>query len=148
MSIAAVLQHLYQAMKVLIATVLSAISIADGQVLRAAASRQRLMEDGERKTMQDMSMSMDFEHIVPTHTLEHIVPTYSPTEQDWQSYQLTPTSTLNYIIKSDALHAEVIYDGEAWLGVAVSEDGRMVGSEGSCFMYTYLFLCIQYIFIY
>jgi hypothetical protein len=49
--------------------------------------------------------------------------------QEFCEFQLEPGYTLRYLLNEDSITMEVIYDGEAWVAIAWSEDGQMIGSE-------------------
>ena len=66
------------------------------------------------------------EPITPSPTAK---PTKKPTA--WRGKRLSEDSVLHYKVDEDAgtFSGKIIHDGEAWVGLAFSNDGRMVGSE-------------------
>eukprot|EP00581_Thalassiosira_minuscula_P017232 CAMPEP_0183725978 /NCGR_PEP_ID=MMETSP0737-20130205/22030_1 /TAXON_ID=385413 /ORGANISM="Thalassiosira miniscula, Strain CCMP1093" /LENGTH=231 /DNA_ID=CAMNT_0025957163 /DNA_START=12 /DNA_END=710 /DNA_ORIENTATION=- len=88
--------------------------------------------EGERFLMTEMEMSVpDVEMIVEPTTTTATTTTTTETEAEWQTYKLCNTCTINYRVNAaDAtVSFELIHEGEAWVSIAFSETGAMVGSE-------------------
>ena len=104
-----------------------------------------MIMDGERilkrddpfMSMPDVAMSVD-----PTVAATTMTTTASTTttEEEWKIYQLCSTCKIKYRVNIPedtnaeeclgcSVSMELIHEGEAWLGIAFSETGRMVGSE-------------------
>ena len=49
--------------------------------------------------------------------------------KEFCEFQLEPGYTLRYLLNEDSITMEVSYDGEAWVAIAWSENGKMIGSE-------------------
>mmetsp|Transcript_12618 Transcript_12618/g.22617 ORF Transcript_12618/g.22617 Transcript_12618/m.22617 type:complete len:239 (+) Transcript_12618:96-812(+) len=107
-------------------------------------SNRQMTRDGDRVLARDdPSMSMpDLEMIVDPTVAATMTTTASTTtaEEEWQIYQLCSTCKIKYRVNVPedtnaeeclgcSVSMELIHEGEAWLGIAFSETGRMVGSE-------------------
>ena len=124
-------------MKVLIAAGLSLViaSTVDAQAVnrptKLRAAQQVKNDRRFLEVVEDMSMPSVETSEMSIPSVETPSPTSSPTQEEWQSYQLSDSSVLNYKVNESegTLSAEVIYDGESWFAIGFSEDGGMVGSE-------------------
>ncbi|KAL7554668.1 hypothetical protein ACHAWF_018165, partial [Thalassiosira exigua] len=45
------------------------------------------------------------------------------------TYELTETCTMKYLVNQDSISIELSHEGYSWLGLALSRDGNMIGSE-------------------
>ncbi len=132
-----------------ISSVLSLALVANGQVANAPAKFLRNGDSGEfrrRRMTRDAgndrfleeegpsleAMSMDTTTTTTTSTTTTTTTTTTtPSPAEWESYQLSSDSLLNYFVNEQegTISMEVVYDGEAWLGIGFSEDGKMIGSD-------------------
>mmetsp|Transcript_2505 Transcript_2505/g.5312 ORF Transcript_2505/g.5312 Transcript_2505/m.5312 type:complete len:232 (-) Transcript_2505:106-801(-) len=99
---------------------------------RRQSHQQKLIDGGRTRELDSSSTSMSMPASEPDNLTK--------TEEEWSNYELSQTSLLKYRVNVPAdtdaeectgcsVSMEVIHDGEAWVGIAFSEDGKMVGSE-------------------
>lgn len=94
-----------------------------------APSQDTLLQQFEM--MSDMSLSLT-PSSSPTTPSPTFYPTSSPTEEVWQSRQLTSSAVFNYKVNESegTFSGELVLDDEVgWMAIGMSEDGRMVGSD-------------------
>ena len=94
-----------------------------------APSQDTLLEQFE--LISDMSLSLT-PSSSPTTPSPTFYPTAAPTEEVWQSRQLTSSAVFNYKVnQSDGTFSgELVIDDEVgWMAIGFSETGKMVGSD-------------------
>jgi len=94
-----------------------------------APSQDALLQQLEM--ISDMSLSLT-PSSSPTTPSPTFYPTSSPTEQVWQSRQLTSSAVFNYKVNESegTFSGELVLDDEVgWMAIGFSEAGRMVGSD-------------------
>jgi len=81
--------------------------------------------------ISDMSLSLT-PSSSPTTPSPTFYPTAAPTEEVWQSRQLTSSAVFNYKVNESegTFSGELVLDDEVgWMAIGFSDDGRMVGSD-------------------